>query len=252
MDQALAWQVEQACLNAWPSLRSAMFGDWLLRFGEGVSRRANSANPLHVGTASIADQLPRFTELYRAKNLPLIVRVPQLIGQAGAIDRELDRHGFALEGETCTLYRHFAETRFAADPDATIVARADADWLAAIARLQQQSQTHAATYARVVEMIALPAGFVSLHRDGAVAAVAYGVLHEQLLVCESVVVDAATRGQGLGRRMMHALFAWAATNGATAVCLQVAADNVAGRALYASLGLNTELYRYHYRRAKPE
>ncbi|MBB1094187.1 hypothetical protein [Rhodopseudomonas pseudopalustris] len=32
-------------------------------------------------------------------------------------------------------------------------------------------------------------------------------------------------------------------------CLQVVSDNTAGRALYASLGLTTELYRYHYRRA---
>lgn len=181
--------------------------------------------------------------------MPLIVRVPQLIGAAGVIDSELDRYGFALEGETCTLYRDFAETRFAADPDVTIVPCADADWLAAIARLQRQSPAHAATYASVVDSIAIPAGFVSLRRDGAIVAVAYGVLHEQLLVCESVVVDEALRGQSLGRRMMHALFAWAADHGATAVCLQVAAENVAGRALYASLKLDTELYRYHYRRA---
>jgi N-acetylglutamate synthase len=32
--------------------------------------------------------------------------------------------------------------------------------------------------------------------------------------------------------------------------LQVAADNVAGRALYRKLGFDTELYRYHYRRER--
>ena len=95
----------------------------------------------------------------------------------------------------------------------------------------------------MIEAIALPAGFLALRRDGAVVAAAYGVLHDELLVCESVVVDAAMRGQGLARRMMTALFGWAAANGARAVCLQVVADNVAGRALYASLGFGTELYR---------
>ncbi|MGP9811621.1 GNAT family N-acetyltransferase [Rhodopseudomonas sp. NSM] len=249
MSQALAWRVEQACLDAWPALRSAMHGDWLLRFGEGVSRRANSVNPLHDRVDTIADDLAYFARTFRAHGLPLIVRVPSLLAGAGRIDRELDDHGFGREGETCTLFRAFGDDRFAADPDVTIAAAADAGWLAAIARLQQQTPAHAAIYARVIDAIALPAGFMALRRDGVIVASAYGVLHDDLLVCESVVVDAALRGQGLARRMMMALFAWARDHGAKGVCLQVVADNVAGRALYASLGLETELYRYCYRRA---
>lgn len=274
MNDTMAWRVEQACLDAWPALRSAMRGDWLLRFGEGVSRRANSVNPLHDRATSIAEHLDSFAALYRYHGQPLIVRVPTLLAGAGQINRELDRHGFGHEGETCTLLRDFGGERFAehasagaaraldsfaagksaaepsgAAPDITITPRADADWLAAIARLQAQSPSHAAVYARVVAAIALPTGFAALRKDGRIVATAYGVLHGDLLVIESVVVDEALRGQGLGRRLMTALFAWAAHHGAKAVCLQVVADNTAGRALYASLGFDQELYRYHYRRA---
>ncbi|OPF92732.1 GNAT family N-acetyltransferase [Rhodopseudomonas palustris] len=248
MDPALAWQVEQACLNAWPSLRSALIGDWLLRFGDGVSRRINSANPLHSGITTIAPQLEVFDRLYRAHRLPLIVRVPSLLAGATQIHRELDQRGFGCEGEACTLYRDLVPESFAATaPEVTITSRADAEWLAAIARLQAQSPSHASVYARVVDAIALPAGFLGLHRDGVIVATAYGVVSRDLLVVESVVVDPALRGQGLGRRLMHALFAWGISNGAKAVCLQVVADNKAGRALYASLGFDHELYRYHYR-----
>jgi GNAT superfamily N-acetyltransferase len=249
MSQKLAWRVEQACLNAWPSLQSVLHGDWLLRFSEGVSRRANSANPLHDGATTIAGDLEDFARLYRAHGQPLIVRVPTLLPAAAQIDRELDRHGFGREGETCTLYRDLADERFARDPDVTIASAADAEWLAAVARLQQQSPSHAAVYKQVMPMIALPAGFLTLRRDGVVVAACCGLLHGDVLVCESVVVDDAMRGQGLGRRLMQSLFAWARANGATAACLQVVADNVAGRALYAGLGMTTELYRYSYRRA---
>ncbi|WBU29019.1 GNAT family N-acetyltransferase [Rhodopseudomonas palustris] len=250
MDPALAWQVEQACLNAWPSLRSALIGDWLLRFGDGVSRRINSANPLHSGITTIAPQLDVFDRLYRAHRLPLIVRVPSLLAGATQIHRELDQRGFGCEGEACTLYRDLAPESFAAAPsDVTIAPRADAEWLAAIARLQAQSPSHASVYARVVDAIALPTGFLALRQDGRIVATAYGMLHGHLLVIESVVVDEALRGQGLGRRLMQALFAWGISNGAKAVCLQVVADNKAGRALYASLGFDHELYRYHYRRS---
>lgn len=269
MNDTVAWQVEQACLDAWPALSSAMRGDWLLRFGEGVSRRANSVNPLHDRATSIAKHLDSFAELYRHHGQPLIVRVPTLLAGAAQINRELDQHGFDSEGETCTLLRDFGRERCAehaqavdvsapsesavdpsfAAPDVTIAARADADWLAAIARLQAQSPSHAAVYARVIDAIALPTGFAALRHDGRIVATAYGVVHGDLLVIESVVVDEALRGRRLGRRLMMALFAWAVSHGAKAACLQVVADNVAGRALYASLGFDQELYRYHYRRA---
>ena len=42
----LAWRVEETCWNAFPSLKQVLAGDFLLRFAGGVSRRANSANPL--------------------------------------------------------------------------------------------------------------------------------------------------------------------------------------------------------------
>lgn len=248
MDHALAWQVEQACHNAWPSLRCALIGDWLLRFGDGVSRRINSANPLHPGITTIAPQLDAFDRLYRAQALPLIVRLVSLL--PSQVERELDTRGFTAEGEACTLYRDLARENFpAVAPDVTITPRADAEWLSAIARLQTQSPSHASVYARVVDAIALPTGFFALRHEGHIVATACGVLHGDLVVIESVVVDEALRGHGFGKRLMTALLAWAAAQGATGACLQVVTDNIAGRALYAGLGFNRELYRYHFRRA---
>ena len=51
-DTALAWRVEAVCFNAFPSLKQAILDGWLLRFSRGVSRRANSANPLHPDHAA--------------------------------------------------------------------------------------------------------------------------------------------------------------------------------------------------------
>jgi len=243
----LEWRVEDACLNAWPGLRNVIHGDWLARFGEGVSRRANSVNPLRGTAGSIAAEIPLFADLYRAQNLPLIVRVPDLLDPR--IARELEQLGFSAEGETCTLYGGLGAA--AADPDAAIAERPGAEWFAAMSRLQQHTPERAAIYARVIATVALPAGFASLRHGGEIVATAYGAIQDRLLCCESVVVSDRHRGRGFGRRLMTSLLAWAAGRGATAACLQVEAANAAGRALYRSIGLTTDLHRYHYRRAPP-
>ena len=48
---------------------------------------------------------------------------------------------------------------------------------------------------------------------------------------------------------MAAMFDWASARGAKGVCLQVEATNGPALALYRGLGLATERFRYHYRRA---
>ncbi len=154
----------------------------------------------------------------------------------------------ASEGESITLYAELAPDA-ARDPTLSRSrARPGAAWLAAMASLQGQTSPQAAIYRGVVESIAIPAGFVALREGGEWAALAFGAVADGLLCCESVVVDPRRRGQGCGRGLMRALLAWGAGQGAHGVCLQVAADNAPALALYRSLGLARELYRYHYRR----
>ncbi len=118
-----------------------------------------------------------------------------------------------------------------------------------MAELQGHTPEQAAVYRGVVESIVIPAGFAAQRdENGEWAALAFGAVHEGLLCCESVIANPRLRGRGYARRMMTALLAWGAGEGAREVCLQVAADNGPGLALYRSVGLTTELYRYHYRR----
>ncbi len=124
----------------------------------------------------------------------------------------------------------------------------DPAWRDGIHAMQGRSFEQTETYDDIIASIALPAGFATLTEKDEVVALAYGVIDGDMLCCESVVTAAAHRGKGYARRMMAALFHWARQNEAIAVCLQVEASNMGGLALYRSLGLATELHRYHYRR----
>jgi GNAT superfamily N-acetyltransferase len=244
-DTELAWRVEATCFNAFPSLKQAILAGWLLRFSEGLSRRANSANPLRTDHAPPEAVIEAIEKLYRRQSQPAIVRVPSFLT---AIDAPLMVRGYASEGESCVLYGEMDGVAAVADPSVELSPHAGTDWLAAMAGFQGHSAPHRQIYRRIVRAIAVPTAFAGLRIDGRLAALAYGALSDGLLCYESVIADPRRRRQGLARRVIASLAAWAREEGGRGVCLQVEASNTPARALYDGFGLTTELYRYHYLR----
>ncbi len=223
-----------------------MFHDgWVVRFADGLTRRANSANPLHAGARIDGPTIRFFETLFSFHALPLIVRVPSFLDPA--VDGALQQSGFEAEGESCMLYADIIAAEARADIGVDIRENADEAWLKAINALQNRMPEQSAIYNQLIASIAQPTGFASLRENGEVAALAYGVLDGDMLCCKSVITGVQHRGKGYGRRLMSALLHWAERNGAAGVCLQVEAANSAGLALYHGLGLR-ELHRYHYRR----
>ena len=245
----LSWRIEETCFNAFPSLRQVLFGDWLMRFSAGLSRRANSVNPLRPDCTDVAAAVMAAEALYHAQGLPTIFRVTSIVDPV--LDRELAARGYASEGKSCVLYGAIDALAAAADPAVRLLRSPDAAWLAAMARLQRHTPAHRAIYRRIVDAIAIPARFAMLIEDGKPAGLAYGVIHDGLLCYESVITDPGRRRQGCARRVIASLASWARDSGAAGACLQVEAGNTPGRALYRGFGL-AERYRYHYRREPPQ
>ena len=117
-----------------------------------------------------------------------------------------------------------------------------------MAALQNHSREQAVTYRKIVGQLVIPATFAALADEGETVALAYGALHNGLLCYELVISDARRRRRGYGRRIVTALAAWAKEQGAVGACLEVESANGPAQALYDSVGLKRELYRYHYRR----
>jgi GNAT superfamily N-acetyltransferase len=244
---SLAWRVEETGIAAWPALREVMYRGWLLRLGNGLSRRGNSANPTRGYRPPDPAFLAGCAAFYRRHKLPAVFRVPSLL-DLGVAARLADA-GYAAEGETCVLYGPLAALPAAPDPAVRLLPRPSPAWLAAMARLQGHTPRQARIYGRIVRLIAEPAAFAVLDDGGGAAALGYGVIHDGLLCYASVVTAPARRRRGLAFRLVAALAAWARSQDAGGACLQVEADNAPARALYDRFGLARELYRYCYYRA---
>jgi N-acetylglutamate synthase len=247
----LAWRAEEAGINGFPALRQILLAGWLLRFSGGLLRRtANSATPLGGEPADIEALIDGAAALYRGQQQPAIFRIPSLLGPV--VDKRLAELGYGSEGESCVIYGAIDRVPAAADAAVPLLPTPTPQWFAAMAALQGHTPAQAALYRRIVEGILVPAAFAALSVDGEPAALAYGIIHDRLLCFESVVSHPERRRRGFARRVLGALAAWGADNGATGVCLQVEAPNTPARTLYDGFGLKTELYRYHYRRQPPD
>lgn len=240
----LNWRVERICRQSWPSLREGIVGDWVFRFAEGQTRRANSANPLRDVAGDIGAAIAAAEAQYAAWGQPAIFRTLSFLDPA--IDAQLVARGYAPEGETVTLYGDFVPWPMRRDPDVRIDAGATPEWLAAMALLKGQAPAQRDIYRTILEKIEIPATFISFAVDGAPAALAYGGLSDGLLCLESVITAEALRGRGYASRILGALMAWAIEQGAGGVCLQVEAHNTIAQKLYRGMGLTRELYRYRY------
>src|SRR5687767_8881477 len=64
-------EIEGIALDAWPGLEVAQDGGWLLRFAQGVTRRANSVwpNSKPVGE-TLAECVARVEAFYHARDMP--------------------------------------------------------------------------------------------------------------------------------------------------------------------------------------
>jgi N-acetylglutamate synthase len=245
-DNDLPWQLEALYTAAWPPLRQEVVGDWLLKFAPGVSRRANSANPLRGQIRDVEATIAACEQCYRGAGMPALFRVLSINDPAAG--KKLESLGYTPEGETVNLYGRMGDVSARHDADVTILPRPNAEWLQAMTEAQGHTGDRKETYRRIVEAIAIPAAFAMLRQDGAMAALAYGAMDRGVMCLESVITAAPYRGQGLATRALSALMDWAASRGAGAVCLQVEATNERGIRLYRKLGLVHELYRYDYRR----
>lgn len=244
-DVDLCWRVEAACRHAWPALVEITRGDWSLRFANGRSRRANSANALHA-TSDLTDEIIAWVEAeYRKRALPPILRVTRL--QGDAIDQQLAASGYEAEGKSLTLYADLPAMPMRHDPDVAITSRADEAWFTAMAHLQGWDADIQAGYSAIVRQIDGDAAFFRLDLDGRPAAMAFSVIHDGIACLESVVSDATRRRQGHGSRLVGALLAWAINQGARGACLQVDADNTPALTLYRGMGFLKDLYPYRYR-----
>jgi ribosomal protein S18 acetylase RimI-like enzyme len=239
---------EEAGLNAWPALQEIHYDGWLLRLGEGQTRRTNSVNVIGPGFRAIDDKIAHCEAIYAAHAQPIYFRIRS--NAPPDLEQALVNRGYRGEADTLTIFMDFDRTPppRALSSDVELLPRPSEEWLDAHTRLSALAPEDGAVLNRMARKIAVPAAFGAIRDDnGGIASLAYTALHDKLVSVNWVVTDPAQRRLGLSRAVLGVLLNWAQEQGAEGACLQVLADNHSAIALYRTLGFTADLYRYHYR-----
>ena len=241
----LAWKAEEVALNVRPSPIEIHYEGWLIRASGGPVRRTNSICPTRHRSKDFVPILDAAEAIFRSLQRPSIVKVISIADEA---DDLLERRGYAKEGESKVL---FSESNPASSESTSVEVSAggpDRTWIDAWSKIgKHSSRDSVAAFSRSMEVIVLPKAFAAYRLAGQIVAIAYGIIHRDVLGVDAVATMPEHRGYGYARQVVSSLQDWARHQGVQSACLSVLADNAAALALYRRCGFNRHLYSYHYR-----
>ena len=242
---ASAHRLEALSARAWPAETSESLDGWRLGFTSGVTRRANSVQPLEWTGKALGPAIDETERRYRARDLPPCFKISPA-AQPPGLARALAERGYRAEGETDVLTAE-APASTAPLPAGLAIHLLDTPeprWIEAAWPTNQRTAEIPVLLA-LVGRIAQPCVFALAERGDAPAGAALAVAEGAWTGITGVNTLPGFRRQGVARGHMDALGTWGKERGAGSITLQVERGNAAARALYEGLGYQ-RAYGYHY------
>ena len=232
---------EERILNCWPSHQTVLVGDWLCRFAQGYSGRANSACAVREAARLEEAEIQHIEGLYRGAGQRPSFRLSPLTGEA--LRARLETRGYRPEDGSVGMIG----PAFGGDlPSELLLEERPAEgWLAGACQWQVASKQDPAKLLGIVGNIRVPTRFATLHHQGRPAAFGLISLDRGMAEFGAVIVDPEIRGAGLGRKLVAGMINWAHSAGAERIFLQAAIENDVARGLYRALGF-VDLYSAAY------
>jgi GNAT superfamily N-acetyltransferase len=242
---AMIRTLEELAANAWPSLQTMLYDGWVLRFAEGYTRRANSVHPLYPGGLDVDGKIAACERLYQSWGLTVVFKMTPA-AQPEHLDDLLAARGYTVDARTSVQVLDLNGLDKAPVPTTQLAESLSDEWLDAFGRMSRLNDERKAIARRLLSNLLLTFRCASIRHQDQIAACGLGVCQDRHVGLYDIVVDENLRRQGLGKRLVLDLLAWAKRGGAQTAYLQVMSNNEPALRLYAGLGFR-EAYQYWYR-----
>lgn len=242
--------VETAYAAAFPGIEHVWVEGWLLRAGDGITERSNSAAPLGASAGMSPIPLAAIREFYSRHELPAQILVPDRI--APNAQRLTEKEGWKQGPEIIVMTRQLTGLPEYAPPagfEFRIDSQPSSGWLDLYHFRGEPLPVRALELLR--SEIEGELGFGSIIApSGETVAITRGTItsgadERTYLGYSAVEVAPAYRRRGLATALGYAMLTWGASFEADTAYLQVLSSNEAGIGLYDKMGF-VEHHRQRY------
>jgi ribosomal protein S18 acetylase RimI-like enzyme len=224
-------RMERAHVLAWPALRTARIDGWLWRSSGGGSQRANSVSTIDFTGTDPEAAIDAVEARYGAADMP--ARFQTFDETSPSILADLLRARLYRQGDpTTTMFKPVEAGAAAADVEWRD--HAWPEWLEVYTG--EITEDRRMVNCLILERVPAPRAFFGCRRDGRIVATALCVVGHGCGVIECVATRADCRRQGAAQAVLQALEAWARTQAADLLGLQVVGTNTPAVTLYERLG----------------
>lgn len=245
-------KIEELSMNAIPSLSSTFYNGWVLRYSEGLSKRANSVYPIYKGSQSMEQGIDYCESFYRQKEQRPIFKITEM-PEVLKMDGILESKGYEKVAPTNILTLDLEKTnnlhggiKLTEDYDMKVSEHFEIDWLEGYMVLNDVALSKQHIFKNMLPTSSCDVIALSLYKDDKLIGIGYGAGEENMLGVYGIAIDPEYRGRGLGKALMDALHNESRVRGYTTAYLMVVDDNSVAKSLYKGLGY-VHAYKYWYR-----
>jgi ribosomal protein S18 acetylase RimI-like enzyme len=240
--------IEELAMRAWPARVVEPLHGWRLAYGEGLTRRINSVQPVGWDDRAEVDRAIRQAErFYAERGLPARFRLTAVARPEG-LDSHLAGRGYEIEAPTDVLVTEAAPARCDGRRHPVAVAEAPPPgweelWLA------QGGEAEAAKRRALLARLPVWAIFALAESESKPSGIGLAVIEQGWAGIFAMHTAARFRGQGVARAVLETLLAQVAARGARRLYIQVEQTNGPAQHIYRRAGFGFA-YSYHYRTSR--
>jgi GNAT superfamily N-acetyltransferase len=238
---------ETLTLNTAPTLHEGEIDGWRVRASGTDTRRSNSATCLDPTRAFANDStIDAIEAWFSAHQQRSVFRLTKALSPPG-MDQRLAERGCEYAIDCHFMTRSLAHPGSSALPEAIRISEVSlVEGTTLLHDLKKMDAAKAVTELARQQLWHGSQRFLTLHVDGALAAIGLGRIELGHMGIFSMHTVDAYRGRGYAQLVIDALCGWGAAAGAHTEFLQVEADNKPAKALYKRAGF-VPAYSYWHR-----
>ncbi|HUU78648.1 MAG TPA: GNAT family N-acetyltransferase [candidate division Zixibacteria bacterium] len=237
---------QEISTNAWPAMNLSFLNGWIIRLGDGYTRRANSVLPLRYSGKNIDKDIKVVEDFYKKYNLPSVFQIPDYC-EPNNLKKILLKLDYQEIDESILMASEISILKEIPINDLfsyTLEIDFSEKFFSNFGRLTNRSSSLILKNQNIIKRILFSKAFAIACKQNEVIGLCLGVLEREHIGIYDMFVSPEYRRQGIGKALLNELILWGKNNGATTAYLQVQGDNSGAIALYKKIGLTD---RYHYR-----